>query len=79
MRLRRKWRTWPSFAPYDDLDQVAQFARSLDVLTFEFENVPAACAAAAEAETVVRPLGTRSRSRSTVALKRNSWRHAVCR
>jgi len=42
-------------APYDDLDQVAQFARSLDVLTFEFENVPAACAAAAEAETVVRP------------------------
>jgi len=44
-------------APYDDLDQVAEFARSLDVLTFEFENVPAACAAAAEAETVVRPGG----------------------
>jgi 5-(carboxyamino)imidazole ribonucleotide synthase len=44
-------------APYDDLDQVAQFARDLDVLTFEFENVPAACAAAAEAETVVRPGG----------------------
>ena len=29
-------------AAYDDLDQLAEFARSVDVVTFEFENVPAA-------------------------------------
>ncbi|MGZ0173092.1 MAG: 5-(carboxyamino)imidazole ribonucleotide synthase [Planctomycetales bacterium] len=28
-------------AAYDDLDQLAEFARSVDVVTFEFENVPA--------------------------------------
>jgi 5-(carboxyamino)imidazole ribonucleotide synthase len=28
-------------APWDDLDALAQFAKSVDVLTFEFENVPA--------------------------------------
>jgi len=44
-------------APYDDLDQIAQFARGVHVLTFEFENVPAACAATAQAETLVRPGG----------------------
>jgi 5-(carboxyamino)imidazole ribonucleotide synthase len=44
-------------APYDDLHQVAQFSRGVNVLTFEFENVPAVSAAAAEAETIVRPNG----------------------
>jgi len=29
-------------APYDDLEQVRAFARSVDVVTFEFENVPSA-------------------------------------
>ncbi len=28
-------------ASYDDLDQVAQFAKSVDVITLEFENIPA--------------------------------------
>lgn len=28
-------------AAYDDLEQLAEFARSVDVVTFEFENVPA--------------------------------------
>ncbi|MDA1166006.1 MAG: 5-(carboxyamino)imidazole ribonucleotide synthase [Planctomycetota bacterium] len=28
-------------ASYDDLEQLAEFARSVDVVTFEFENVPA--------------------------------------
>jgi 5-(carboxyamino)imidazole ribonucleotide synthase len=28
-------------AGYDDLEQLAEFARSVDVVTFEFENVPA--------------------------------------
>ena len=32
-------------APYDDLDAVENFARSVAVVTFEFENVPAPTAA----------------------------------
>ena len=42
-------------APYDDLDKVRAFARRVDVVTFEFENVPAASAAAAEEYAIVRP------------------------
>ncbi|HWF85981.1 MAG TPA: hypothetical protein VG222_14075, partial [Vicinamibacterales bacterium] len=34
-------------AQYDDLDAVRAFAKGVDVVTFEFENVPAAAAAAA--------------------------------
>ena len=44
-------------APYDDLDKVRAFARGVDVVTFEFENVPAAAAAAAAEHAVVRPTG----------------------
>lgn len=44
-------------AEYDDLDAVRQLARSVDVVTFEFENVPAASAAAAEELRPVRPSG----------------------
>lgn len=44
-------------AAYDDLDAVADFARRVAVVTFEFENVPAATAAAAAAHTRVRPSG----------------------
>jgi 5-(carboxyamino)imidazole ribonucleotide synthase len=44
-------------APYDDLDAVAQFARGVEVVTFEFENVPAAAAAVAESHAIVRPNG----------------------
>ena len=44
-------------ASYDDLDQVRGFAKSVDVITFEFENVPAAAAAAAEGLVPVRPSG----------------------
>jgi 5-(carboxyamino)imidazole ribonucleotide synthase len=42
-------------ASYDDLDELRRFAREVDVLTFEFENVPAQSAAVAEEEAVVRP------------------------
>ena len=42
---------------YDDVALVTAFARTVDVLTFEFENVAAECAAAAEAVTLVRPAG----------------------
>jgi 5-(carboxyamino)imidazole ribonucleotide synthase len=44
-------------AAYDDLDAVRRFARGVDVVTFEFENVSAAAAAAAEACAIVRPSG----------------------
>src|SRR5207248_9465401 len=39
-------------ASYDDLDAVRRFARAVDLVTFEFENVPAAAAAAAEAHAI---------------------------
>ncbi len=42
---------------YDDAARVSEFASTVDVLTFEFENVAAECAAAAEAVTLVRPSG----------------------
>ncbi len=44
-------------APYDDLDQVRQFASRVAAVTFEFENVPAATAQAAAETTLVRPAG----------------------
>jgi 5-(carboxyamino)imidazole ribonucleotide synthase len=45
-------------ATYDDLDAVRAFARQVDVITFEFENVPAATAAAAAEYAPVRPGGS---------------------
>lgn len=42
---------------YDDLDRVAEFALGVSVVTFEFENVPAPTAAAAERYAPVRPAG----------------------
>jgi 5-(carboxyamino)imidazole ribonucleotide synthase len=44
-------------ASYDDLDAVRAFAAGVDVVTFEFENVPAAAVAAVETHTIVRPGG----------------------
>jgi 5-(carboxyamino)imidazole ribonucleotide synthase len=44
-------------AEYDDLDAIRDFARGVDVVTFEFENVSAEAAAAAEAIATVRPSG----------------------
>lgn len=44
-------------ASYDDLDAVRAFARRVEVVTFEFENVPAATAAAAAEHSLVRPSG----------------------
>lgn len=45
-------------ASYDAVDRIREFARAVDVVTFEFENVPAAAAAAAEATAIVRPHGS---------------------
>src|SRR5580693_3081435 len=45
-------------AAYDDLDAVRKFAADVRVVTFEFENVPAATAAAAAERARVRPAGS---------------------
>jgi 5-(carboxyamino)imidazole ribonucleotide synthase len=44
-------------AEYNDLDAVCDFARKVDVVTFEFENVPTATAEAAARYAPVRPGG----------------------
>ncbi len=44
-------------AAYEDLDRVRAFASAVDVVTFEFENVPAATAEAAAQCALVRPAG----------------------
>ncbi|OLD17857.1 MAG: 5-(carboxyamino)imidazole ribonucleotide synthase [Acidobacteria bacterium 13_1_40CM_3_65_5] len=44
-------------APYDDVEAVRALAKGVDVVTFEFENVSAAAAAAAEEHAIVRPNG----------------------
>lgn len=45
-------------AAYEDLDAVRDFARHVDVVTFEFENVSAAATDAAEEFAPVRPAGS---------------------
>jgi 5-(carboxyamino)imidazole ribonucleotide synthase len=45
-------------ASYDDLDAVRRFASGVGVVTFEFENVPAATADAAAEHAPVRPGGS---------------------
>lgn len=42
-------------APYDDLDAVRRFARDVDVISFEFENIPFESIRAAEEICPVRP------------------------
>ena len=44
-------------APYDDLDQVRAFARGVDVVTFEFENVLSVTTEAVAEFAPVRPAG----------------------
>jgi len=44
-------------AAYDDLDAVRDFARQVDVITFEFENIPTAAVEAAAGLAPVRPDG----------------------
>lgn len=63
-------------ADYDDLDAIRAFARGVDVITFEFENVSTAAADAAAEIVPVRPSGhalhvtqQRSREKAFLALK----------
>ena len=44
-------------APYEDLDAVRAFASNVDIVTFEFENVPAETAEVAAQHAPVRPAG----------------------
>lgn len=44
-------------APFEDLDAVARFARGVDVLTFEFENIPIEPVERAAQLCTVRPAG----------------------
>jgi 5-(carboxyamino)imidazole ribonucleotide synthase len=44
-------------ASYDDLDAVRRFARAVDVVTFEFENIPAATVETVAEFVPVRPSG----------------------
>ena len=44
-------------ADYEDLDAVKKFARCVDVVTFEFENVPSLCAETAAQFAPVHPRG----------------------
>jgi 5-(carboxyamino)imidazole ribonucleotide synthase len=65
-------------APYEDVERVRQFASAVDVVTFEFENVPAATAEAAAECTLVRPAGevlhiTQHRLREKTFLRRHGF------
>ena len=46
------------YADYHDLDRVAEFARSVDVVSFEFENVPAETTEICQRYCPVRPAGS---------------------
>ncbi|MBK6751099.1 MAG: 5-(carboxyamino)imidazole ribonucleotide synthase [Pyrinomonadaceae bacterium] len=65
-------------ASYDDLYEVRTFAQSVDVVTFEFENVPSACVEAAAEFVDVFPKGeilhtTQNRLREKTFLSNNRF------
>jgi len=65
-------------AAYEDLDAVREFARSVDVVTFEFENVPSATVEAAAELAGVHPKGeilhtTQNRLREKTFLSKNGF------
>ena len=65
-------------ADYNDLDAVREFAKSVDVVTFEFENVPSATVDAAAEFVAVHPRGdilhtTQNRLREKTFLSENGF------
>jgi 5-(carboxyamino)imidazole ribonucleotide synthase len=63
-------------ATYDDLEKIAEFAKSVDVITFEFENVLSVTTEEAEKHVPVRPSGhvlhtTQNRLREKTFLSEN--------
>ncbi|MEJ7624040.1 MAG: 5-(carboxyamino)imidazole ribonucleotide synthase [Pyrinomonadaceae bacterium] len=75
-------------AEYDDIDSVRRFARLVDVVTFEFENVPSKAIEAASELVTVHPRGdilhtTQNRLREKTFLSTNgfpvaAFRHITC-
>lgn len=68
-------------APYEDLAALTAFAKECDVVTYEFENVPAAPLQAIEAVTLLRPhwgvlVTTQNRAREKRWLRDNKFPHA---
>lgn len=68
-------------APYEDLAALTTFARECDVITYEFENIPAGPLRAIEQVTQLHPHWsvletTQNRSREKNWLKRNGFAHA---
>ena len=71
-------------AEYEDLDAVRKFARSVNVVTFEFENVPFETVAAAAEFADVYPNGevlhtTQNRLREKTFLAKNNFPHTSFR
>ncbi len=71
-------------AAYEDLDSVKVFAKSVDVITYEFENVPSRTIETAHEFTQVHPKGeilhiTQNRLREKTFLKENGFPHAPFR
>jgi 5-(carboxyamino)imidazole ribonucleotide synthase len=65
-------------AEYDDLDRVREFSRSVEVVTFEFENIPSATTAVVSESVPVRPAGrilhtTQNRLREKTFLQVNGF------
>ena len=65
-------------AEYEDLNRIREFAQSVDVITFEFENVPFQTVAAAERFAPVHPKGevlhtTQNRLREKTFLAKNNF------
>lgn len=65
-------------ANYEELDAVKKFAKSVDVITYEFENVPSKTIEAASEFTEVHPKGevlhtTQNRLREKTFLKENNF------
>lgn len=71
-------------ADYNDLDAVRKFAQKVDVVTFEFENVPSKTVETAAEFSAVHPKGeilhtTQNRLREKTFLKQNGFPHAPFR
>jgi 5-(carboxyamino)imidazole ribonucleotide synthase len=71
-------------APFDDADALADFARGLDVIGFEFENIPPAALQALERFCPVRPSWRaleicQHREREKLFLERHGYPHAAFR
>ena len=66
-------------ASYEDLDALRAFARGVEVVTFEFENVPIDAIDAVEELAPVRPSAWRCTPRSSAPARRRFSPTAACR